>query len=248
MSINKFDATPATLSRLAGALYLAIAVSGGFSIAYVPSVIVVEGDALATTTNLAAHSGLFRLGILADIALILFEICLTSILYTLFRNYGPTLSMAAALSRIGMVLVMAVNLMLSVLAASAAMALSDPSHAQDFVMTMFEARAIGVFVWQLFFGLHLVALGWLIVRSKLVPKLLGWGLAIGAFGYTLQGIAELTLFENQIINVGILGLLTIVTLSEISFGLWLLIKGTKPATSASRSSFSQLHSIEGTSA
>lgn len=88
-----------------------------------------------------------------------------------------------------------------------------------------EAHAMGVFVWQLFFGVHLLALGWLILKSDVVPHLLGRGLFIGAFGYLIQGIAKLTFVDVAAINYTFMALLVIVTISEISFGLWLLIRG-----------------------
>ena len=65
---------------------------------------------------------------------------------------------------------------------------------------------------------------------------LGWGLFIGAFGYLLQGVVELTSTDVAVLDYTCIALLVIVTLSEISFGLWLLIRGGrvssqfKPAT------------------
>ena len=89
---------------------------------------------------------------------------------------------------------------------------------------------MGVFVWQLFFGVHLLALGWLILRSDVVPHLLGRGLFIGAFGYLIQGIVELTFTDIALLDYSIIGLLVIVTISEISFGLWLLIRGGRTSS------------------
>jgi hypothetical protein len=51
-----------TTARTAGLLYLLLAVTGGFSMLYVPSLIV-SGDAAATASTISAHESLFRLGI-----------------------------------------------------------------------------------------------------------------------------------------------------------------------------------------
>lgn len=83
---------------------------------------------------------------------------------------------------------------------------------------------MGVFVWQLFFGVHLLALGWLILKSDVVPHLLGRGLFIGAFGYLIHGIAKLAFVDVAAINYAFIALLVIVTISEVSFGIWLLIR------------------------
>ncbi|MCO4846768.1 MAG: DUF4386 domain-containing protein [Yoonia sp.] len=214
-------------ARTAGALYLTIAVCGGFSIGYVPSQIVVAGDATATAANLMGQLGLFRLGVLADSAVILLEIAITVILYQMFHNVSPRLAMIAMISRLGMIVVMGVNLLIWVMpyALLTQPMGSGPIEIHAFAQVFFEAHALGIFVWQLFFGAHLLALGWIILQSQLVPHLLGWGLLIGAFGYLVQGLVELTFTDSAALDITIIGLLVIVTLSELGFGLWLLIHG-----------------------
>jgi hypothetical protein len=134
-------------------------------------------------------------------------------------------------SRLGMIVVMGVNLLVWVMPyvlLSQPMGL-DPTTAQVIAQVFFEAHALGIFVWQLFFGAHLLALGWIILRSQLVPHLLGWGLFIGAFGYLIQGLVELTFTDVAALDITIIGLLVIVTLSELGFGLWLLVTGLRRA-------------------
>ncbi len=222
-----------TAARTAGALYLAIAICGGFSIGYVPMQIVVAGDAAASTANLMTHQGLFKLGVLADSAVILFELAITVILYQLFRHVSPQMAMIAMISRAGMIMVMGINLLLWVMPYILLTGPTGftPAQLQSLAQSYFDAHAMGVFVWQLFFGAHLLALGWLILQSRIVPHLLGWGLFIGAFGYLIQGIVELTFTDVAILDAAIIGLLVIVSLSEISFGLWLLIRGAKTKAS-----------------
>jgi hypothetical protein len=68
-------------ARLAGLLILLIAVLAPFSILYLPSTLIVPGDAAATASNVMASEGLFRLGILVDSVVILLEIVVIAILY-----------------------------------------------------------------------------------------------------------------------------------------------------------------------
>lgn len=215
-------------ARTAGALYLAIALCGGFSIGYVPMQIV-AGDAETSAANLLAHQNLFQMGVLADSAVILFELAITAILYQMFRHVGPKIAMVALISRASMITVMGVNLLFwvmpYVLLTGDTVWGTTQQHA--LIQFCFEAHAMGVFVWQLFFGVHLLALGWLILKSNVVPHLLGWGLFVGAFGYLVQGIVELTFTDIAALDYSIIGLLIIVTISEISFGLWLLVRGSR---------------------
>jgi len=213
-------------ARAAGGLYLAIAVCGGFSIGYVPMQIVAS-DGATSSANLLANKGLFQLGVLADSAVILFELAITAILFHMFRSLGPKMATTAMISRAGMIMVMGINLMFWVMPY---ILLTNPTgwdtaHLHAMVQFCFDAHAMGVFVWQLFFGVHLLALGWLILKSDVVPHLLGRGLFIGAFGYLIQGVAKLTFVDVAAVNYTYIALLVIVTISEVSFGLWLLIRG-----------------------
>lgn len=53
--------------RVAGFLYLLLAVAPPLRLLYIPSTLFVRGDATATANNIAAHEWLFRLGIVADL-------------------------------------------------------------------------------------------------------------------------------------------------------------------------------------
>src|SRR5713101_3588655 len=53
--------------RFAGLLYVLFSISGFFAMVYVPSKLIVHGNATATASNIAAHETLFRLGIAAQL-------------------------------------------------------------------------------------------------------------------------------------------------------------------------------------
>lgn len=205
--------------RTAGWLYIVIAVAGGFSIGYVPSVINAGGDA---ATTLADNTTLYRLGILGDIVVLLCELALTVMLYRIFKPASETLALIATYARFAMVGVMAINILLGVLPLYL-IGLSTPMP--EMVAALFEAKQIGVYVWQLFFSLHLLAIGTMILRYGLFPRLLGWMMGIGAFGYLLEGLSKLTYFENEVLSWAIIGLLVVVTLGELAFAIWLIAKG-----------------------
>ncbi len=81
-------------ARTAGLLYLIVVVAGIFSIAYIPSQIIVRGDASATVSNIVALQPLFRLGIVAGLA------CYTAFLLlplVLYRLLSPVSKGAAVL-------------------------------------------------------------------------------------------------------------------------------------------------------
>src|SRR6267378_6733269 len=53
--------------RFAGLLYLIVSIPGAFALIYVPSKLIVHGNATATANNVAASETLFRLGIAGEL-------------------------------------------------------------------------------------------------------------------------------------------------------------------------------------
>ena len=209
--------------RIAGLLYLIIAICGGFSIGFLPQMLVSPDDPEATLQAIAGSSGLFQLGILGDIVVILAEVVLSVMLFVMFRAVDATFALVAMVSRLAMALVMAVMLFFNGPILSLALAGGDAG----LMMTLIEVRADGVFIWQLFFGVHLLVLGCLALWSGVVPKVLAWGLAVGAFGYFIQAIDALVMPLGAGVGMGIVALLTIVTLAEVAFAIWLMARGMR---------------------
>ena len=221
-------------ARMTGAFYLGIAIAGGFSIAYVPSQIVVPGDGAASLANILSRTGLYYGGIAGDVIVMIFEIMALSMLYFMFKGVSPTLSLAAAMSRLSMVSVMSAMLFFHAGAQALAMdgtVLGSFSLDQraDLAGLFLYLNAAGVWIWQIFFSLHLVLLGTLVLRSGRFPALLGLGLIIGGTGYLADSIYAFAFPEAAWLGTLRIGLLAIVTLSEVGFALWLLIRGQRQA-------------------
>ena len=87
-------------ARVAGALYLLIAISGGFAIAFVPAQLYVPGDLAASVQSLIDARGMFLAGIAGDVTMMVSELLVTPMLFFMFRSTNPTLSLAAALARL----------------------------------------------------------------------------------------------------------------------------------------------------
>lgn len=225
------DALSKPYARLTGFFYLIIAVAGGFAIAYVPSVLIVPGDAAATANAIAGQAGLFHAGMMGEMVIMLAEIMATTMLYFMFRPVSSTLSMAAALARLSMVAVMAAMLFFSYLAFALAtraelrLAL-DPQQADALTLMFMQAHEFGIVIWQFFFTLHLALLGWLVMVSGCFPRLIGFGMLVGSGGYLLDSLMTLGLIGGPLAYL-VYALLAVVTVSEVGFALWLLIRGQR---------------------
>ncbi len=95
-----------------------------------------------------------------------------------------------------------------------------------FLLTLFSR---GWTVSGLFTGLWLLPLGYLVFTSGWFPKVLGALLMAGCLGYLVPVVTVFLLPSHQSWN---LPAMSVSGIAEISFGLWLLVRGV-PTKSAS---------------
>ena len=222
-----------TYARTAGLLYLLIAIIGGFSIGYLPTIIIVEGNATATAQNLIENAGLFKLGIGADVFVFIMELILTIMLYQMLKKVNQTISFIALFSMLAMGIIMGLNLLnyimpLLLLSGSGYLNTFSLDELQSLSLLFLNSHQYGVYVWGLFFAIHLVFLGYLIYKSNYVPKIMGILMMVGSIGYIGESLMELTFSQSEIISTGIIITLIASVLGELSFAIWLLVTGAKP--------------------
>lgn len=72
-------------ARIAGILYLVVVLTGGFSLLYVPSRLIVPDNSLATFNNIVSSESLFRFGIVSGLICYTTFIFLPVVLYKLLK-------------------------------------------------------------------------------------------------------------------------------------------------------------------
>jgi hypothetical protein len=211
-------------ARLAGFLYVLHIPLAVFGFFYVPSRLIVHGDPAATASNIVASEGLFRTSIVSWLIGHIIFIVLPLVLYKLLKsiNKTPALLMVIFIEiSIPIVFINEVNRLAVLVLLSGADYLkafqADQLQAQ--VMFFLDLHAQGIGVAQVFWGLWLFPLGYLIFKSGFLPRILGIVVIIGGFGLLVDS-ATLFLFPDSNVRVS-----HITGLAEIPLGLWLLIKG-----------------------
>lgn len=231
------DPAARSVARRAGMLYLVIAAAGFFSILWVPSQLTAPGDPAGTAALIAARPGLFLLGIAGDVVMMTAEVLLSVMLYALFRPFGQILALAATAARLLMAAVMAAMLLpqagiLALASPEAPFAALGAAERAEIAWVLRAVHDSGVWVWQVFFALHLWLLAALAWRTGTVPRLLALGLGLGGTGYLLDSVRAVAFPASEALGAVTMGLLAVVTLAEIGFALWLLIRGRFPAEDA----------------
>ena len=216
-------------ARIAGAVYLSMVVTGPFSLIYIPSTLIVRGNATATGNNILAHETLFRLGIVADLITSVIFICLVLALYRLLSGVNKM----QALLMVAMVLVSAAVGFMNVLNNIAALtlfrgvdflAVLDKPQRDALAVLFIRLHGQGNVINEIFWGLWLLPFGVLVMKSRFLPRILGVWLIINGFAYVVLSFIGLLL--PQYYDVAFRDAFPVL-LGELAIMLWLVIKGAK---------------------
>jgi hypothetical protein len=224
--INSFKKT----ARLAGLFWILSSAAIFFNLQIVRSKIFFPNDAASIADNIIANELFYRAGIACYLFAQLFLLCFGLTIFRLFKEVNKTWS-SFFLSSI--LLTVALAFVNAIFKIGALILLKKPDYLGIFqaeqlkAMMMFSFRlsdAAQLFL-EIFWGLYLFALGLLFLRSRFVPKILGFLLIIQSTIYPFNTFTKLVIPQFY---PGIISQLTVI------FGaigapamFWLLIKGAK---------------------
>src|SRR6266699_3575944 len=216
-------------ARIAGAVYLSMVVTGPFSLIYVPSKLIVRGNAAVTADNILAHQTLFNLAILADLVGQVIFICLAIALYRLLSGVNKTwagLMVAFVLvsAAVGFLNTLNDIAALTLFRGADFLAVFDKPQRDALGMLFIRLHTQGIFIDEMFWGLWLFPFGLLVFRSGFLPRLIGGWLMINCFGYIILSV--IALFFHEYYGQAFKWLQPIL-FGELAIMLWLLIKGAK---------------------
>ena len=224
MTTRTAKTSPLIIARLAGFLYLLTVPLGVFNFAYLPSSLIVSGDAAATAHNIMATESLFRLGIVSALLGAIIAILYVLMLYKLLKPVSKDIAvLMVVLALMGIPIAMLNELtqlgVLQLLSGADYLTVFTTAQLQALAYLFVRLHSYGISIAFIFSGLWLLPLGYLVFKSGFLPKILGVLLIIGGFGYLIDVFAEF-LFPGSNLSIGLF-----TGLSEIFFLLWLLIKG-----------------------
>ena len=216
-------------ARIAGVLYVLLALTGVFSLIYVPTTLVVFGDATATAENIRSSELLFRSGIFSGLVSNVIFVFLVLALYRLLKE---TSHKQAMLMVTLVVISVATGFANTINQLGALIALSGADFLSVFEKPELDAIAYlfirlnswGIQIIQIFWGLWLFPFGLLVYKSGFIPKILGVLLMIAGFGYLLGS------FMFQILpqyDDALSTFIMVLEMGELPIILWLLIVGVK---------------------
>ncbi len=216
-------------ARIAGLLYLLLAIIAPYGVMYVPSKTIVRGDAVATANNILANEFLFRTGIVSHLISVIIFLFLVLVLYRLLKQvneHQAKLMVALVIVQIPIVFLIETFKITSLMILKGEVLKTlAPEQLQDLAMMFLKIHGYGLSMLEIFMGLWLIPFGLLVYKSGFIPRLLGVLLLIAGIGYIVDSFTFMLFpnyraftFQPALIFSG---------LGELSTMLWLLIKGVK---------------------
>lgn len=212
------------LARIAGVLYLFVAIFGGFAEGYADPKLYVPDNAAATASTLLANAGLVQMAVVAHLVngvfFVLTALALYGLLSAVRKNVAQAMLLFVAISA-GVTTLSAVFEFEALRVATVGSAAGSSS----LVLMLLDIQHYGTLAAQVFFGLWLAPLGYLAYRSGLFPKALGVVLVVATVSYLADVLAAF-LFAD--VAKQIHPLLAIApTVAEIWLLGYLLVKGVR---------------------
>lgn len=207
--------------RVAGLVYLGVVLTGIFTLAYAPGRLFADDDPAAIAAAIASNKALFDAANFAALAMSAFFLALPFALARFLSPYGKN---AARL----MIALVAASLPFSLYAIAQhfAMASAGAALSADVVATRLAAYDQWMDVATIFWGLWLAPLGFLVLRSGAIPRVLGVLLILGCVSYVAAYFGPILYDGYRDLPYRKLFSLP-GTIGEIGTCLWLLIMGAR---------------------
>jgi hypothetical protein len=232
MTNQTIEEFPQRYARIGGALYLAIILLGAFAEGFVANKLVVSGDAAATAHNILTSAGLWQLSVAGDLIVVLCAVPLLWIEYLLLRPVSKQLVLLALLLNLVSLAVEAISklfliVVVPTLGSPDYLKAFEPQQLQVLANLALRSHDVAFNIALIFFGFTCVVNGYLIFKSRYLPRFVGILMQIAGLSYLTACFAAL--FAPAFADLITPAILLPPLIGESSFCLWLLIKGVNIA-------------------
>ncbi len=224
MVADTTDITQRQAAKIAGFGLLFMFISGIFASA---------SEATAVFDAILDSTGTLRKNIVGDLMMLVFDVITALGLYVFLRPVNKSISLLAAWFRLLHVAVYGVSILyllfvLDLVNGPGGLAELSTDELQTQVMSFLKGHEYGFRIGLVFFGFHFLLLGYLVIKSDYIPKILGILLTIVGIGYLTNSFTSFLMpnyGDYQTIIQQLVFLPAII--AELSLCLWLLFKGGK---------------------
>jgi hypothetical protein len=229
MRANSIDMMQRRAAIIAGAAIVIMALAAVVANDLTINRLVVTDNAPATWKNLMNSSWLFRTGIFAWLIILICDALAAWGLYLFFKPVNKNLSLLMAWFRIIYVAILGTSMMnllyvLQLISDPAYLSAIGAEHAETQVLfymnAFYNEWSFGLVV----FGIHILLLGYLLIKSGYRVKIIGVILIIAFMGYTLIHVSKLLVQQYEKFIEILEWVFLLPMLGEVALGIWLLVK------------------------
>lgn len=183
-----------TYARIAGVLFLLSMFAGFFGELYVPSKVIVLSDAAATARNIRSSETLYRLGFAAYLVEALCDVTLSLLFYALLKAVDESWALLAAFFGLLATALFAVAELFYfgaavVLRSADSLKAFTPDQVDGLALLCLKLYVYGGGIFMVFFGVAAMLRGYLIYRSRFLPRTLGALLMLAGLGFVAKNLA-----------------------------------------------------------
>jgi hypothetical protein len=180
--------SPRLEARITGVLYLLTILTGLFAQGFVSRSLIVDGDAVATATNILAHKSLFQLGFAVYLVEMACQVAITALFYDLLKPAGRSVSLVAAFLGLAGSIIKTFSrvffiLPLFVLGGAHSLSVFSVEQLRALALLFLKVNDRGAGMALVFFGFYALLTGYLIIRSTFLPRVLGLLSVVGGLGW-----------------------------------------------------------------
>ncbi|HEY1045356.1 MAG TPA: DUF4386 domain-containing protein [Bacteroidia bacterium] len=219
------NSTIVKTARTAGLLYFLQIPLGVFGIIYIPTQIMISDDMAQSLINIQSNEWMFRLSVFSSIVCSLVTVLTAVYIKRVLAPVDASIAkwiLNFTLVALPITLLNELNhiaiLLISDLGTNSSWTAGQIHSALSFFN---QLHKYGLHLTDIFFGLWLLPMGWLIIRSTYMPKIIGCFLLLTCLGY-LTDVCTFYLFPDFKIVFS-----EFAWLGEVMMVLWLLIKGVR---------------------
>jgi len=219
--------SPKTMARIAGSLYLLASLCFVFAV-WVRSGITNANDPAGTADNIRSSAWLFRISLTSDLVSWTLFMLMAMALYVLLNHVHR---MAGAAMVVFVAVLVAVGYLNDLNQYTALTIATKADYAKalgadvsdGLVMLSLQTQSNGLVINEMLWGVWLLPLSYLVIRSRQIPRLVGILLVVAAVSWTVQFLNDLLApglpYVSALTQVGGAG--------EFVFVAWLLIFGVR---------------------
>ncbi|MFD2934349.1 DUF4386 domain-containing protein [Spirosoma flavum] len=216
----------ATVALIAGISLLIMVIAAPFAELFVLPKLVVAQNPAQTAKNIMANQPLFVAAIGAYLITFIGDLMVTWALYLLLKPVNENLSLLTAWFRLifaVIALVALLNLLtvFRLLMTTDYTAVFEPKQLYAQATLCLNAFRSGFHFGIIFFAIHLVLVGYLVIKASYIPNVLGVLLIITGLGYLLTSL------RPYLFPTANLDFVQYTYYGELIFMGWLLIKGSR---------------------